>query len=170
MTLQIPWKSGPKVRLIFLNLCPPLYLALSIFSLLLALHMCVLSCFSHVRFFATPWTVAAGLSVHGVLQARILEWIAMPSSRGSFRPSSCIAGRLYHWATKEASLLALPSFKILSFCITLYSAFLVAVSNSINLYYSVRDKHIFWGSKITEDGDCSHENKRHLLLGRKAIF
>ena len=26
---------------------------------------------------------------------------------------------------------------------------------------------IFWGSKITEDGDCSHEIKRHLLLGRK---
>ena len=26
---------------------------------------------------------------------------------------------------------------------------------------------IFLGSKITEDGDCSHETKRHLLLGRK---
>ena len=28
---------------------------------------------------------------------------------------------------------------------------------------------IFLGSKITADGDCSHEIKRHLLLGRKAI-
>ena len=28
---------------------------------------------------------------------------------------------------------------------------------------------IFWSSKITADGDCSHEIKRHLLLGRKAI-
>ena len=28
---------------------------------------------------------------------------------------------------------------------------------------------IFFGSKITVDGDCSHEIKRHLLLGRKAI-
>ena len=28
---------------------------------------------------------------------------------------------------------------------------------------------IFLGSKITADGDCSHENKRHLLLGRKAM-
>ena len=26
---------------------------------------------------------------------------------------------------------------------------------------------IFWSSKITRDGDCSHEIKRHLLLGRK---
>ena len=47
-----------------------------------------------------------GSSVHGILQARILEWVAMPSSRGSFRPRDrthvssgpCI-GRwvLYHW-------------------------------------------------------------------------
>ena len=28
---------------------------------------------------------------------------------------------------------------------------------------------IFWGSKITADGDCSHEFKKHLLLGRKAM-
>ena len=28
---------------------------------------------------------------------------------------------------------------------------------------------IFWGSKLTADGDCSHEIKRHLLLGRKAM-
>ena len=28
---------------------------------------------------------------------------------------------------------------------------------------------IFWGSKIIMDGDCSHEIKRHLLLGRKAM-
>ena len=28
---------------------------------------------------------------------------------------------------------------------------------------------IFWGSKITAEGDCSHEIKKHLLLGRKAM-
>ena len=28
---------------------------------------------------------------------------------------------------------------------------------------------IFWGSKITADCDCSHEIKRHLLLGRKVM-
>ena len=28
---------------------------------------------------------------------------------------------------------------------------------------------IFWGSQITADGDCSHEIKRHLLLGRKVM-
>ena len=29
---------------------------------------------------------------------------------------------------------------------------------------------IFWGSKITADGDCSHEIKRHLLIGRKVMI
>ena len=33
---------------------------------------------------------------------------------------------------------------------------------------TVRD-FIFSGSKITADGDCSHEIKRHLLIGRKAM-
>ena len=47
-------------------------------------------------------------SVHGILQARILEWVAMPSSRGSSQPRdrtqvSCIAGGLPTvWATREA--------------------------------------------------------------------
>ena len=36
---------------------------------------------SHVRLFATPWNV-----VHGILQARILEWVAFPFSRGSSQP------------------------------------------------------------------------------------
>ena len=46
--------------------------------------------------------------VHGILQARILEWVAVPFSRGSSRPRdqtqvSHIAGRFFNsWATKEA--------------------------------------------------------------------
>ena len=51
-----------------------------------------------------------GSSVHGILQARILESVAVPSSRGSSRPRdrtwvSCIAGRfLTSWATREAHM------------------------------------------------------------------
>ena len=46
-------------------------------------------------------------SVHGVLQARVLEWVAISFSRGSSRPRdrtqvSCIAGRRFNlWATRE---------------------------------------------------------------------
>ena len=32
-----------------------------------------------------------------------------------------------------------------------------------------RERFYFWGPKITEDGDCSHEIKKHLLLGRKVM-
>ena len=39
-------------------------------------HAGVLSCFSHVWFFATPWTSPSGTSVHGILQARI--WSGWP--------------------------------------------------------------------------------------------
>ena len=53
----------------------------------MCVYTCVLSHFINVRLFATPWTVAcqAPLSM-GILQARILEQIVLPSSRGSFRP------------------------------------------------------------------------------------
>ena len=52
-----------------------------------------------------------GFSVHGILQARILEWVAFPFSRGSSQSRdwahwvSCIGRQiLYHWATKEAMM------------------------------------------------------------------
>ena len=70
--------------------------------------VCVLKSLSHVWLFATPWTVTrqAPLSM-GSLQARTLEWVSMPSSRGSSQPRhqtqvSHIAGEfLTVWATKE---------------------------------------------------------------------
>ena len=49
-----------------------------------------------------------GSSVHGILQARILEWAAIPFSRGCSWPRdwtlvSCVAGRLFtFWSTREA--------------------------------------------------------------------
>ena len=52
-----------------------------------------------------------GSSVYGILQARLLEWIATSSSRGSSQPRnwtcvSCIAGGFFtKWATREALLL-----------------------------------------------------------------
>ena len=50
---------------------------------------------------ATPMDYSLeGSSVHGILQARILEWVARPSSRGSSKPRgqtwvSCIVGRFF---------------------------------------------------------------------------
>ena len=79
--------------------------------------VCVCACvclrmhchFSHVQFFVTLWAVPhqAPLSM-GILQARILEWVAMPSSRGSSKRRdwtqvSHTAGRIFTiWATRKA--------------------------------------------------------------------
>ena len=61
----------------------------------------VLSHFSHVPFFCDYMDCSPpGSSVHGILQARILEWVAIPFSRGSCRPRdqtrvSRVAGRFF---------------------------------------------------------------------------
>jgi len=113
-----------------------------------------------------------GSSVHGILQARILEWVAMPFSRGSSQPKdwtwgSCIAGRFFTvWATQEVSysryikkrnlsiLKSIPSFlrfleafssisEIVTSSITLWFS-----ENSISLDFEVDSitfsKHWFW--------------------------
>ena len=56
-------------------------------------------------------------TVHGILQARILEWVAFPFSRGSSKPRdqiqvSCIAGRFFtNWAIRKAWITTRNSFK-----------------------------------------------------------
>jgi len=60
-----------------------------------------------------PWTVGPpGSSVHGILQASILEWVAISFSRRSSQPRdqthfSCIGKWvLYHWATREVHFIS----------------------------------------------------------------
>ena len=76
---------------------------------MISLVKCCAQSFSCVRLFATSWIRAhqAPLSM-GILQAKILEWVAIPSSRGSSQPRDqiwvfCIAGGfLTIWVTREA--------------------------------------------------------------------
>ena len=72
-------------------------------------HLICILFYNH--FIATPWTIAPpGSSVHGIFQARILEWVAISFSRGSswHRDRTCASclsciGQwiLYCWATWE---------------------------------------------------------------------
>ena len=57
-----------------------------LYLLLKNLKNCVLSCFSWVQLCDPMDDSPPGFSVHGILQARILEWISMPPSRGSSQP------------------------------------------------------------------------------------
>ena len=69
-----------------------------------------------------------GSSIHGIFQARVLEWGAIAFS----------AGPINSWKIDGGTIETVKDF-------------------------------IFLGSKITADGDCSHEIKRRLLLGRKVM-
>ena len=71
---------------------------------------------SHVQLFCDPMDFSLpGSSIYGILQARILEWVAISSFRRSSNPEiefaspaiSCNGWRiLYHWATREAPSIA----------------------------------------------------------------
>ena len=59
----------------------------------------------------------SGSSVHGVLLARILEWVATPFSRGSSRPRDrigavCIAGRFLHHLSQQRRPILGPPFEL----------------------------------------------------------
>ena len=76
---------------------------------------------SRVQLFGTPWDCSLpGSSVHGIFQARVLEWVAMSFSRGSSRPRdwtwvSCTAGRRFTIsATREGPTGYLPMAKVSS--------------------------------------------------------
>ena len=87
------------------------------------LDLCAVCSLSHVRLFATPWTVARqaplfmgfsrqeywrapGSSVHGISQERILEWVAISSSQRFFQPRnqiciSCVSCTASEFFTTE---------------------------------------------------------------------
>ena len=52
------------------------------------MHASMLSCLSHVQLCNPMHCSPLGSSVHGTFQVRMLEWVAMPFSRGSSQPRS----------------------------------------------------------------------------------
>ena len=85
-------------------------LAKKFFCLLITLKMFLsLNCFSCDRLFATLWTVARQVPLPmGILQARTLELVAMPSSRGSSWPNNRIHISLYLLPWQMGSLPPAP--------------------------------------------------------------
>ena len=90
---------------------PPHHLVLAeslVLRSLCSLCCAVLSCSVVSNFLWPPRTVHGAPLSMGILQARILEWVAMPCCRGSSQPRdrthvSRIAGRFFTmWATREA--------------------------------------------------------------------
>ena len=73
-----------------------------------SIHAAVLAAQSCLTLYDPMDCSLPGSSVHGILQARILEWVVIPFSRGSSQPRNwtwvpCIAGRFFTiWATRQA--------------------------------------------------------------------
>ena len=72
--------------------------------LYIIVHVCALSHFSPVQLFNSVDCSPSGCCIHGILQARILKWVAVPSFRGSPRPrdGTCVS---YSSAFQADSLL-----------------------------------------------------------------
>ena len=137
-------------------------------------------------------------SVHGVLWTRILEWVAISFSKGSSYPGielqsptlqvdslltepsgkPCYVENNMNVESEEEPKSLLMKVKEESEKVGLklnIQKTKIMASGPITSWQidgetveTVSD-FIFLGSKITADGDCSHEIKRHLLLGRKVM-
>ena len=147
-------------------------------------------------------------SVHGILQARTLEWVVISFSRGSSQPRdqtgvSCIASSfLTVWVPREVQASATECVNKTSGAQAETSWDTVTTGKIWEQFFLLRNESsgiiepdreqidptythtswqidgetmktvtdfIFLGSTITATGDCSHEIKRHLLLGRKTM-
>ena len=90
---------------------PAAPLAVDSFSVTVLIGTCVLLAQSCLTLCDPMDSSPQGSSVHGILQARILEWVAIPFSRGSSQPRdqpqvSCIAGRFFTvWASREVQFI-----------------------------------------------------------------
>ena len=120
-----------------------------------------------------------GSTVHGILQARILEWLAISFSRRSLRPRDCtrvsrVVGRRFTiWATREErkeelkSLLMKMKEEIEKAGLKLNIQKMKITASGPIISWQIDGEtvetvtgFIFGGSKITADGDCSHGIKR----------
>ena len=122
---------------------------------------------SHVWLFATPIDCSLpGSSIHGIFQTRVLEWVAISFSRGSSWPRggnqvSRIVGRCF---TENTGL----KLNIQKQWRPWHPVPIPSWQTDGEKEESGAD-FIFLSSRITVDGDYSHEIKRHLLFGRKAM-
>ena len=129
---------------------------------------------SHVRLLATPWT-PPGFSIHGIFQARVLEWGAIARRNiNNCRYANDTTLRAESEELKSLLMKVKEESKTVGLKVNIQKTKIMA-SGPITSWQTdgetvetVAD-FIFLGSKITADGDFSHEIKRRLLLGRKVM-
>ena len=113
------WLALLFIMVVWNGTCNVFEVSVNVRCISVCAHVCMLSC-GHL--FCDPMDCSpSGFSVHGIFQARILEWVAISSSRGSSQCRvwihicvSWIDRRiLYHWATWEALLVLMYTQNVL---------------------------------------------------------
>ena len=116
-----------------------------------AFIVCVVSLFSCVWLCKPMVCSPPGSSVHGILQARILEWVAMPFSRGPSRPRdqtlvsclSCTDRRVLYQLSRRGSPLCIQSvFVVYLF----YTWQCVSLNPKLLIFSPTSQAQCFWSS------------------------
>ena len=102
-----------------------------------------------------------GCSIHGIFQARVLDWGAIAFSESEEELKSLLM-KVKEESEKVGLKLNIQKIKIMA------SGPITSGQIDGEKREIVTD-FIFLGFNITADGDCSHEIKRRLLLGRKVM-
>ena len=140
--------------------------------------------YCHTRFFATLWTSPPGSSVQGISQARVLEWVAISSSRESSRPRarthiSYFAGRFFmlsHLGIPKCKRMKLdPSFTthccclVTKSCPTFVTPWTVACQLPLSMGFPRQED---WsGLPFPSPGDLPDPGSNpNLLLGRWILY
>ena len=134
------------------------------------MHVCMLSHFCRVWLCDPVYCGLPGSSVHGILQARILEWVAMPSSRGSSRPRDWPCVSLVNLHGQVDSLPSAPPGKTFPPIIQLYIyVFVIMVCMYPNFYVTWKTFSRFLHSLHSMPAECfiqrtKNFSVRYLLL------
>ena len=150
-------------------------------SNVLFLLLLLLSHFSHIQPCPTPQTAThqAPLSLGFFRQEHwnglTLEWVAISFASSISSPlqvkeiSNQVFLSVFSFPVSEKNKLSLIENTSIFWQRESWKCFWMVIMVLLYAYLETVTDFIFLGSKITADGDCSHEIKRCLLLGRKVM-
>ena len=138
----------------------------------------VVQLLSHVWLFSTPWTTAHQASLSLTISQSLLKLMSIElvmSSNHFIQVDNTSLSNSRKWKGTKESLDEGERVEWQSWLKLNIQKTNIMVSGPITSWQIDRGKVeavtacLFLGSKITVDGDCSHEIRKHLLLGRKAM-
>ena len=120
-----------------------------------------------------------GSSLHGILQARVQEWVAISFSRGSSRPRdqtlvSCIPGRHFNlWATREVHVISTFACMSVQSCPTLCAPVDCSLPGS-SVHGTIPERILEWNAISFSRGPSQPRAQTHIscvsCIGRRILY